>query len=140
MGLLNLKRYAPCQLVKPMHEFSISSEIVRTVLDTAEQNEGKRVLSVQLEIGELALLNVEQVTFWIHELFKGTAAEGAIIKVKVIKAHIKCTSCGYRGKVKSEAGDIFQHLTVCQCPKCGSFEIKVEKGRECNLRKIQVVK
>ena len=123
-----------------MHEYSISSEIVRTVLDAAEQNGGKKVLSVQLEMGELALLNVEQVAFWIHELFKGTAAEGAKVRVKVIKAHIKCTSCGYRGKVKSEAGDIFQHLTVCQCPKCGSFEIKVEKGRECNLRKIQVVK
>ena len=67
-----------------MHEFSISSEIVRTVLDTAEKNHGKRVLSIQLEIGELTLLNLEQVTFWIDELFKGSVAEGARIKVKKI--------------------------------------------------------
>jgi hydrogenase nickel incorporation protein HypA/HybF len=134
------KLYALCELVKPMHEFSISSEIVRTVLDAAEQNGGKKVLSVQLEIGEMALLNLEQVTFWIHELFRGSVAEGAKVKVKTIKARIRCQSCGYRGKVKSEAGDIFQHLTVCQCPKCGSFEIKVEKGRECTLRRIQAVK
>ncbi len=58
--------YALCQLVKPMHEFSISSEIVRTVLDTVKKSNGEKVLSIQLEIGELALLNVEQVTFWIH--------------------------------------------------------------------------
>ena len=65
-----------------MHEYSISAEIVKTVLDTAENNGAKKVLSVQLEIGELALLNVEQVKFWIDELFKGTVAEGAKVRVK----------------------------------------------------------
>ena len=132
--------YALCQLVKPMHEFSISSEIVRNVLDTAKKNNGEKVLSIQLEIGELALLNVEQVTFWIHELFKGSVAEGAKVKVKTIKARIKCESCGYRGGIKSDHQDSFQHFIPYACPKCGSFQIKVEKGRECTLRRIQAVK
>ena len=59
----------------------------------------KKVLSIQLEIGELTLLNVEQVTFWIDELFKGSVAEGAKVKVKTIKARIKCESCGYKGGI-----------------------------------------
>jgi len=123
-----------------MHEFSVSSEIVKAVLDTAEKNSGKKVLSIQLEIGELALLNVEQVTFWIHQLFKGSVAEGAKVKVKMIKARIQCESCGYKGRINSDQQDHFQHLITYSCPKCGSFEIKIEKGRECNLRKIQAVK
>jgi hydrogenase nickel incorporation protein HypA/HybF len=123
-----------------MHEFSISSEIVRTVLDTAEENHGKRVLSIQLEIGELALLNLEQVTFWIQELFKGSVAEGAKIKVKLIKARINCEACGYKGKNSSGQKDLFQHLIPLSCPKCGSTQIKVEKGRECTLKRIQVLK
>jgi hydrogenase nickel incorporation protein HypA/HybF len=123
-----------------MHEFSISSEIVRTVLDTAEKNYGKRVLSIQLEIGELTLLNLEQVTFWIQELFKGSVAEGAKIKVKIIKARISCEACGYVGENTSDQKDLFQHLIPLSCPKCASIQIKVEKGRECTLRKIQVVK
>jgi len=123
-----------------MHEFSISSEIVRTVLDTAEQNEGKKVLSVQLEIGELALLNVEQVTFWIQQLFKGSVAEGAKVKVKMIKAHIKCESCKYTGGIKSDHQDSFQHFIPYTCPKCGSFQIKVEKGKECVLKRIEAVR
>jgi hydrogenase nickel incorporation protein HypA/HybF len=123
-----------------MHEFSISSEIVRTVLDTAEKNQGKKVLSIQLEIGELALLNVEQVTFWIQELFKGSVAEGAKIKVKTIKARIRCEACSYEGRNKSDQKDLFQHLIPLSCPKCGSIQIKTEKGRGCTLRKIQVVK
>jgi hydrogenase nickel incorporation protein HypA/HybF len=123
-----------------MHEFSISSEIVRTVLNTAEKNNGKKVLSIQLEIGELALLSVEQVTFWIHELFKGTVAEGAKIKVKTIKARIRCEACGYQGGISFEKKDPFQHILFYSCPQCGSFEIKVTKGRECTLRSIQATK
>ena len=123
-----------------MHEFSISSEIVRTVLDTAEKNHGKRVLSIQLEIGELTVLNLEQVTFWIQELFKGSMAEGAKIKVKEIKARIKCETCGYEGRNTSNQKDLSQHFIPLSCPKCGSIRIKIEKGRECTLRKIQVVK
>ncbi len=123
-----------------MHEFSISSEIIRNVLCSTEKSSGKKVLSIQLEIGELTFLNVEQVTFWIHELFKGSVAEGAKIKVKTIKARIQCESCGYQGGISLDQKDPFQHLIPYSCPKCGSLEIKVEKGKECTLRKIQVVK
>jgi len=123
-----------------MHELSISSEIVQNVLDTAKTNDGKKVVSVQLEIGELALLNVEQVTFWIHELFKGSVAEGAKIKVKTIKARIQCESCGYKGGMNLDRQDSFRHVILYSCPKCSSFQIKVEKGRECTLRRIQVVR
>ena len=123
-----------------MHEFSISSEIVRTVLDTAEENRGQKVLSVQLEIGELALLNVEQVTFWIYELFKGSVAEGAKVKVITTKAKIHCEVCRYQGRIASHRGDPFQHFTPQSCPKCGSFQIRFEKGRECFLKKIQILK
>lgn len=123
-----------------MHEFSISNEIVQNVLDAAKKNGGQRVLSIQLEIGELALLNVGQVTFWIHELFKGTVAEGAKINVKTIKARIRCESCGYKGGMNLDGQDPFRHFIPYSCPKCSSFQINVEKGRECTLRRIQAVR
>lgn len=123
-----------------MHEFSISSEIVRSVIDTVKKNNGGKVLSIQLEIGEVALFNVEQVTFWIHELFKGSVAEGAKVKVKTIKARIQCESCGYKGGISPDQQDPFKHLIPYSCPKCGSFEIKIEKGRECTLRRIQAIR
>jgi hydrogenase nickel incorporation protein HypA/HybF len=123
-----------------MHEFSISSEIVRTVLDSARENHGKKVLSIQLEIGELTLLNVEQVTFWIRELFKDSIAEGAKVKVKVIKARIRCEACRYQGRIRSDRGDSSRHLAPFSCPQCGSFQIKIEKGRECVLKRIQAIR
>jgi len=123
-----------------MHEFSISSEIVNSVLSTVAKNKGKKVLSVQLEIGELTHLNGEQVAFWVHELFKGSIAEGAKVKVKTIKAQIYCKDCGYKGGIRSDQEDSFRHLIPQTCPQCNSFQIKVGKGRECILRKIQVLK
>ena len=123
-----------------MHEFSISSEIVRNVLDAAKKNNGKKVLSIQLEIGELTLVNVEQVTFWIHELFKGSVAEGAKVRVKTIKACIQCKSCGYKGGINLDQQDPFRHFIPYSCPQCSSFQIKVEKGRECTLRRSQAIK
>ena len=132
--------YALCQSVKPMHEFSISSEIVRTVLDTAEKNNGKKVLSIQLEIGELTHLSGEQVGFWIKELFKDSVAEGAEVKIKMIKARILCKACGYKGGIGSDPEDSFSHLALPSCPRCNSFQFKIEKGQECILRRIQVAK
>ncbi len=123
-----------------MHEFSISSEIAKTVLDTAERNGGKKVLSVQLEFGELMLLNVEQVSFWVGELFKGSMAQGAKVKVKTIKAFIHCKACGYRGRLRFRGNNFAQGLSPQSCPECGSFQVEIKKGRECLLKKVQLLK
>ena len=123
-----------------MHEFSISSEIVRTILDTVKENHGKKVLSVQLEIGELSLVNPEQVTFWIEQLFTGSVAEGAKVKVKKIKPRIRCEVCNYQGVIRLDGKDLFRHLAPLSCPQCGSLQIRIEKGRECLLKRIQAVR
>lgn len=120
-----------------MHEYSIASEIVNNVFDAVERNNAKKVLSIRLEIGELSLINVEQVIHWVEALFKGTMAEGAEVKIKTIKAVVQCHSCRYRGRNIPDSKDIDRHFAAFLCPKCGSPEVKIEKGRECLLRKIQ---
>jgi hydrogenase nickel insertion protein HypA len=105
-----------------MDEFSISSEIVKTVLDTAERNHGKKVFSVQLEIGELTHLNGEQVAFWVKELFKDSVAEGAEVKIKAIKARIHCIACGYRGGQSDLTERIHSSTSLSILPKCQSFQ------------------
>ena len=123
-----------------MHEFSIASDIVRNVLDTAKQNGGKKVLSIDLDIGQLTLLNTEQVVFWVKELLKDSIADEAEVKVKTVKARVACEVCRHRGSAKSDQGDPFQHFIPLSCSKCGSFQVKIEKGRECFLRRIRVLK
>ncbi len=123
-----------------MHEFSIADEIVKNVLDTTKKNKGKKVVFVLLEIGELTHLNGDQLSFWIKELFRDSVAEGAEVKIKRIKAHIQCKDCGYKGGMGPNQEDSFRHLIPASCPKCNSFRIKIAKGRECILKRIQVLK
>lgn len=123
-----------------MHEFSISSEIVRNVLELIEDNGLKKVSSIHLEIGEMALINIRQVSFWIAELLKDTKAEGLKIKVRKIKAKIKCLECGFHGVVKGNKNWDPNHQIHSSCPECGSFRIDFEKGRECLLKRVEGVK
>jgi hydrogenase nickel incorporation protein HypA/HybF len=123
-----------------MHEFSISTEIVKSVLNTAEENNGKRIVSVQLEIGESTHINPEQVAFWIRELFKGSMGEKAEVTIRTVKTQVKCKTCGYRGGLTSDRKGSFHYPSLQVCPKCRGFQITVEKGQECLLRRIQVIR
>lgn len=123
-----------------MHEFSISTEIAKTVLDTAEESNGNRVLSILLEMGELTLLNAEQVRFWVQELLKGSIAEGAEIRIKNVRVRIECESCNYKGRPLIDPKDGVGYLGPLSCPQCKSFEVKVKKGEGCVLRQIRMVK
>lgn len=124
-----------------MHEFSIASDIVKTVLDAVEKNQAKKVLTIHLEIGELTLLSSTQVAFWVKELLKGSAAEGAEVKVHSLKARIRCEACGYKGRIKGlDGADFLAHSLVPICPACGSLRVKVERGRGCVLKRIEATK
>ena len=123
-----------------MHELSISSEIAKTVLDTAEENKGIRVLSILLEIGEMTLLSVEQVKFWVQELLKGSIAEGAEINIKTIRVRIQCEFCQHQGRPFFDQQEGVGHLGPYCCPKCKSFQVKVKKGGGCTLRQIRMVR
>ncbi len=123
-----------------MHEFSIADEIAKNVLETARVNYGKKVVSILLELGELTHLNGEQVSFWIRELFRDSVAQDAQIKIKTIKVRIECKSCGYKGEMGSDKNDPVRHLIPASCPRCNSFEISIKKGRECILKRIQVLR
>jgi len=123
-----------------MHEYSISSSIMKTIIRSAENNNASKVISVNLEIGELTLLNSEQVEFWLRELFKGTIAQDAKIKIKTIRSRIKCLDCDYGGEMKSEDDLLYHiHSPSFSCPECNSQNIEIVMGRECLIRNIEVL-
>ena len=145
-----------------MHEFSISHKIAKVVLDKAREQGAKEVLRVEIEIGELSFLNPEQVEFWVKIGFEKTIASLATISIKVIEPQILCKVCGYAGKLKmftsftDAFGLPFASLTDAfglrenepmyhillpsfSCPKCNSNEIEIERGRECLIKRIELL-
>lgn len=124
-----------------MHEFSISNAITRSVLQSAKDNGAKSVSSIDLEIGELTLLNPSQVRFWLKELLKKTRARNAKIRIKSIKPKVRCKKCKYAGPMKKEDKPLYHfYPPIFACPKCKSTEIKIVKGEECLIKNIRIEK
>ena len=122
-----------------MHELSFSQTIARTVLEKAKEQKAKKILSVNIEIGELTFLNPEQVKFWLEEIFKKTQARGSKIHIKKIYSRAICQDCHWEGKINMEDGLLYHtYFFISRCPQCGSSALEIKKGRECLIRKIKV--
>lgn len=123
-----------------MHEVSISHAIADVVLKESEKQEAKKVLLVELEIGELSLLNPDQVEFWLQLAFDKTPASEAQIRIEVTKPEIVCASCGYTGIMETRDDPLSHYVTpVFKCPRCNSGEITVKRGKECRIKKIEIL-
>ncbi len=119
-----------------MHELSMADAIVKTAVDVAEKNEAEQITEVTIEIGELTLLNPEQLKFMIEVLSENTLLEGAEIKTELIPIELICESCNYEGPRGPDELD--HYVPVVKCPECGEGNIKINKGRECNVKTIKI--
>ena len=73
-----------------MHELSVISQIVETVIDEAKKNNAKHVDAVQLVIGELAFLGVEQLEFCYQVLSeKEPLLAGSKLETEIESARVK---------------------------------------------------
>jgi len=137
-----------------LHELSMASSIFEVVLEVALKNNAKRVLEVVVEMGELTLLNPDQLSMAFKVLSEGTIAEGARLEVKVVKAKARCNKCNEEWDVGlsdiSPVIDHFGFLTslACDskkffkraCPKCGEADFDFVSGRELVIKSIKIEK
>lgn len=122
-----------------MHEFSITSQIVKTVLEEADRRGAKKVLEVHLVIGSLTLLGVDQVRFSYKMLVEGTSMEESRLFIRRQKGKVKCDKCGYEGDIQIR-DDPEYHIFFpsLSCPKCGSTA-RIVEGRECLIKRVRMV-
>ena len=74
-----------------MHELSVSSAVVDTVLKHAE---GRRVTVVSLRIGHLRQVVPESLAFYFALVSRETLCEGARLEQELIPARLRCAPCG----------------------------------------------
>lgn len=111
-----------------MHELSIATDLINTALETARQNNAREILSVTVEIGELALINPEQLQFMYEVLTEENMLKGSKLIIVNIPAVADC-QCGYRGPVPDK--------TTCSCPKCG-LTMRAVEGRDICLKTMEI--
>ncbi|RNC70674.1 MAG: hydrogenase maturation nickel metallochaperone HypA [Desulfuromonadales bacterium] len=109
-----------------MHEMSITQSVV----DICEKSaEGRRVLSVVLEIGELSGVVPDAVEFCFEACTSGTLLEGAKLVIERVPGVGRCPSCGKESPVRSYFDP---------CPGCGAYGVRVVAGEELRVKEVEV--
>ena len=122
-----------------MHEFSVTSQIVDNILKEAVRHNAERVVQVNLAIGKLTFLGLEQVRFAYKLLVKGTIAEKSKLFIREKDGLVKCSKCGYEGDFKYEDNPIYHvPMPTLKCPKCENT-VDIIGGKECTIESIKLV-
>jgi hydrogenase nickel incorporation protein HypA/HybF len=109
-----------------MHELAITQSIVEIA---RKASNGRKVLSVTIEIGPLAGVVPEAVSFCFSACSHGTSLEGAMLKIISPEGQGHCLSCG---SISTMEG-----LTD-PCAHCGSYGLRVISGEELRVKELEV--
>ncbi len=109
-----------------MHELSLTQNI----LDIALKNAGaKKLLCVNLLIGQLSDEREESIQFYWDDLARGTRAQGAKLHFQYVDAEMKCLECDTVFHAKEE---------TTLCPSCQSHRLKLLSGDDVKIESIDV--
>ena len=123
-----------------MHELSMTTQLVESVLEEAKRYDAKKVAEVHLTIGKLTFLGAEQMRFSYKILTEDTIMKDSKLIITEQDGVIECPSCGFKGKVPFE-DDPAYHVPIptLRCPKCGEAA-KIVEGKECTITSIRILK
>ena len=109
-----------------MHELSLT----RNILDVALKNAGeKRLVRVNLLIGQFSDEHEEAIRFYWNDLAKDTPARNAELSFEWVHAEMKCLDCGTLFQPAEE---------LALCPACQSYRLKLLSGDAVRLDSIDV--
>lgn len=111
-----------------MHELSIAQSILSIAENAAPQTDAV-VTSVGLQIGELSGIEIDSLKFALSVIKENTVLKKADLDIEIVKGEAQCTDCK----------TIFpmHYFGIC-CPQCGSYFVRVLKGREMKVLNIVV--
>ena len=122
-----------------MHEFTIASLMVDTLLDLAKKQGSNRVVEVHLKIGKLRSLSAEQVQFSYGILTRGNILEGSRLIIEEVTANIHCSNCGYESKLDPNDDSPYHFaLPSLRCPRCQAT-LQITGGEECTISKVKMI-
>jgi hydrogenase nickel incorporation protein HypA/HybF len=122
-----------------MHELSIASAVVNSVLEYLDAHEVKKLLRVRLAVGELSHVEADQLRFCYMAITQETAMENSTLEIESVAAVVECPHCTYRGRPKYwEDALSAAPIPTLECPNCCGAVEPIE-GNDCAIKTIQFV-
>jgi hydrogenase nickel incorporation protein HypA/HybF len=112
-----------------MHELSVTQNILDIALRHAEQAGAKRIIRLNLVIGELSGIVGESVQFYWDMIAKDTIAAGSELHVERVPASLRCLSCEHVFPLDGKS---------YTCPECGESRVVAAGGDDFRLESIEI--
>jgi hydrogenase nickel incorporation protein HypA/HybF len=123
-----------------MHELSIASSVVESVLQFVSTHSIKKVMAVRLAIGEFYHVEPEQLRFCYMAITQQTPIEDSTLEIEAVPAVVWCQQCSYHGSPKYwEDALSVGPIPTLQCPNCGAA-IEVIEGNDCAIKSVRFVR
>jgi hydrogenase nickel incorporation protein HypA/HybF len=112
-----------------MHELAVTQSILDISLRHAENAGAKRIIDINLVIGQFSSIVDDSVQFYWDIIANDTIAQGATLHFNRIPGEMTCKSCGH----------VFRpQVDTFACPSCSSILVKITKGEEFRVDSIDV--
>lgn len=115
----------------------MTSWIVNALLDLTQKQGANRVFEVNLRVGKLRALSIEQLQFCYGVLSKGTLLEGSRLNIEQVAGKARCASCNYAGQFDPEGDEYHFGIPLLVCPSCGG-SLSVEGGDDCVIARVKM--
>jgi hydrogenase nickel incorporation protein HypA/HybF len=142
-----------------MHELSVAQSIADFALSEAERQDGKRVMEMYVEVGELMQVDTKVLADALNMVMTGPKLKDCRVRVQVTGASFSCRRCSSRwdmAEAKRQLGAVPESLLVeepesdelplhflpylypafIHCPKCGSSDAAVKEGEDVQIRRL----
>jgi hydrogenase nickel incorporation protein HypA/HybF len=145
--------------VDALHELSIAQNVIDSVLSEVEKNSAKKVLLIEISIGELMQLDKDAFLSCLSSFLGGPVLGASRLEVKTESAAFECRKCSLRWGMEetkrqldkvdrglriqeSEGAELPLHFlpqlypAFVHCPGCGSSDILLKDGQSVQITKL----
>lgn len=129
-----------------MHEWALAEAVIAAASQIAEKEQLKRVTEVKIKIGEMQQIERDIFDFALSQL-KPAELRKARFEVETEKAELKCRACGHEwpfseNKLDTDSAEAIHFIPEAahahiKCPKCGSPDFEIIRGRGIWLETIK---
>jgi hydrogenase nickel incorporation protein HypA/HybF len=129
-----------------MHEWAMAESILLTAMEEADKRDFKKILDIKVSIGELQQIENDIFSFALNEIKKQhKKLRGTDITIETEESLFKCKICGnnwgfndFKEKLNKDESESIHFIPEVafvhsRCPKCGSPDFEIEKGRGVSI-------
>jgi hydrogenase nickel incorporation protein HypA/HybF len=132
-----------------MHEWALAEAIITAAQQIAEKEKLREIREVTIKVGELQQVEREILRFALSQL-KPATFKNAQFHITKAKTTLKCRVCGNtwlfsKNKLDEDTAEAIHFVpevahAYIKCPKCGSPDFEITKGRGIWLENIKGVR